>query len=113
MATSITIEFFGEDGKIYSGKVINGKISLVSSLSDVNHSMFEADVKLQNWASFTLTGEINLFVIVKSGAKQIRTKRFKTHELVVTRGEFGHSLRCLVENLDLREYFGSIHEYSA
>jgi hypothetical protein len=113
MASHLTIRFTDQSNRVFIGRVKNGVVSLISSPQDLEHSILEADIKLQSWPSFTVVGDVNISVMAKIGAKTINTKVFKTRELKIIRGETCHSLYCLVKNIDLREFFGSIHEHSS
>lgn len=112
MASNLVVSF-SCDGKLYTAKAIGGHVSVIPIKDSAEGCLFEADLKLQSWPSFTLRGSIDIEVTAKIGAKAISVRRFKTSSLKVDRSERGHSLSCLVKNLDLREYFGRSYEYSA
>lgn len=113
MASEIVIEFSDPDGKIYRGKARDGHVSITNLPGDTKHCMFESNIQLQSWPSFKITSPVSIFVMLKIGARVIGTRKFQTNELRIDRGEQGHAITCLVDNIDLREYFGSIHEHSA
>lgn len=112
MASKIVVNFRHEN-KEYTANTIGGRVSVSPIVDDVHGYMLEADLKLQSWPSFTLSGIIHVEVLVKIGAKPVSRFRFVTNSVRVTRSEKGHSFTCLIKELDLREYFGRFYEHSA
>lgn len=104
MASALKLQII-HDNKLYESNTVY-QFSIISLDSEPDTSKLTAKCSLQSFPSMNLNGGVTVIVKGYIGAKHIFTKKFLTSSLSIKKGESSHLIDCLVNAIDLSDYFG-------
>lgn len=113
MATTIKIEFSGHEvWKPYIGESKDGYLRILHVKGEPSLMKIEASIDLQSWPSFSLD-KSNVYIKVLEGKRVLRELHLVALALKITKCQEGHFFEAVVPSVDIKDHFGSFHEFES